>query len=73
MPWLYIHWCQTVLEMLELIFEYLYHLSVQKVFKGHAGLVKEFHVDKVGSITSQNCTDFLPFYQKSKQKSGLSL
>ena len=44
------------------------NLSVQK---GHAGLVKKFHVDKVGSITSRNCTDFLPFYQKSKQKSAV--
>ena len=34
--------------------KYIYHLSVQKVFKDHAGLVKEFHVNKIGSITSQN-------------------
>ena len=25
---------------------------------------KEFHSVKVGSLTSQKCTDFLPFYQK---------
>ena len=41
------------------------NLSVQK---GHAGLVKKFHVNKVGSITSQNCTDFLAILPKIRTK-----
>ena len=34
--------------------DFLYGLGIKN---------KEFHVDKVGSLTSQKCTDFLPFYQ----------
>ena len=35
-------------------------------------LIKEFLVDKLESLMSQKCTDFLPFYQKpSKAESFL--
>ena len=37
----------------------------------YANSVKEFHVDKVGTLTSQTLTDFLPFYQKSEHQAEL--
>ena len=37
----------------------------------YANSVKEFHVDKVGTLTSQKFTDFLPFYQKSEHQAKL--